>query len=166
MHHEFTAWTQTLLSNDPPLPRYSILHISLIHVLPSFGTHAFTTSDLANKFMESRKWRVWLTHRNTLICPPALAQAGDDTRIHLVLPSVPTLIPASYCPTAWLAGRVSRGHSWEKPVLRFPCTDVEQLPASTLWSNLSTNPDWQTAWEGAHIHGRGTHQTPLSTVRC
>lgn len=55
MHHKFTLWTQTLLSNDPPLPRYSILHISLTHVLPSIGTYASTTWDLANKLMESRK---------------------------------------------------------------------------------------------------------------
>lgn len=55
MHHEFTFWTQNPLSNDPPLPRYFILRFSLIHVLPSIGTYAFTTLDLANKLMESRK---------------------------------------------------------------------------------------------------------------
>lgn len=55
MYHELTLWTQTLLSNGPPLPRYSILHISLIPVLPSIGTYASTTSDSANKLMESRK---------------------------------------------------------------------------------------------------------------
>lgn len=145
---------KTLLSNDSPLPSYSILHISLILVLPSLGTYAFTTSDLANKFMESRKWRVWLTHLTTLICPPALAQAGDDTRIHLVLPSCGYSHSCLVLPNSLAVEIVKR--TWEKPVLSFPCTDVEQLPASTLWSNLSTNLNWQTAWEGAHLQGRDT----------
>lgn len=72
------------------------------------------------------------------MCPPVLAQAGDDTRIHLVLPSSGLL---SFLPcTAQELG--SQGECQEdmgEAVLSFPRTHVEQLPASTLWSNQSTN---------------------------
>ena len=154
MSHEFTNWTQTLLSNDLPLSRYSILQVSLIHVLPSIGTYAFTTPNLANKLMETRKWRVWLTHLNNRWSVLQSWQGQGMTQEYILYFLVLDYSHSCLVQPNSLARIESMKRTPEKTVLSFPHTYVEQLPTSTLWSNPSTNLNWQTAWEGVQIYRR------------
>lgn len=137
MYHELTLWTQTLLSNDPPLPRYSILHISVAqHWHVCFHNIGFSKQTHGIQEMKSLV-NTSKQHRSVLQRWHRQGMTQEYILYFLVLDYSHSclVLPNS------LAHRESVKRTWEKPVLSFPRTDVEQLPASTLWSNQSINLD-------------------------
>lgn len=140
--------------------------LSLIHVLPSIGTYAFTTPNLANRLMETRKWRVWLTHPNNHLSVLQSWQGQGMTQEYILY-----FLDLDYSHSCLvqpnsLACMESVKRTSEKTVLSFPCTcwaasnlhPLEQPPyKSRLTNSMRRGLDLQKS--------RHNRPWPLSGVK-